>query len=107
MKRHTVARIIAVILLSYACAFLFVSVDKSNMAEYRSLSHEALLANLAKSNQADFSANFGTGLLVLGLAVLVVDVLTALVELTINRIAPLHPPGTSAPVADASGTHIH
>ena len=107
MKRHTIARAIAVILLSYGAAFLFVSVDKSNMAEYRSLSHEALLANLAKSNQADFSANFGMGLLVIGLAVLLVDLLTAIVEATINRIAPLHPPGSSAPVADASGTHFH
>jgi hypothetical protein len=34
MKRHTVARMIAVVLLSYAAAFMFVSVDKSNMAEY-------------------------------------------------------------------------
>ena len=107
MKRHTIARVIAVVLLSYGTAFLFVSVDKSNMAEYRSLSHEALLANLAKANRADFSANFGTGLLVIGLAVVLVDVLTAIVELAINRIAPLHPPGGTAPAADASGSGLH
>jgi hypothetical protein len=103
MKRHTVARVIAVVLLSYAAAFMFVSIDKSNMAEYRSLSHEALLARLAQTNQADFSANFGVGLVAIGLAVILVDVLTALVAVAINWTSPLHPPGPSSVVTDGSG----
>jgi hypothetical protein len=107
MNRHTVARVIAVVLVSYATAFLFVSVDKSNMAEYRSLSHEALLANLAKANQSDFSSNFGTALVAIGVAVVFVDLLTALVELIINRISPLHPPGSADPAVGLSGPRFH
>ena len=51
MSRRTIARIIAVVLLSYAMAFLFVSVDKSDMSGYRSLTHEALLAKLAETTK--------------------------------------------------------
>ena len=107
MKRRTIARVIAVILLSYACAFLLVSSDKSDMTQYRSLSHQALLATLAKSHEGDFSSSFGGSLLVIGLVVVLIEGMTTIVELAINRISPLHPPGTSAPVADASGTRFH
>ena len=107
MKRRTIARVIAVILLSYACAFLLVDGHKSDMAQYRSLSHEALLANLGESHDADFNSSFGESLLVIGLVVLLVEGSAALFELAINRIAPPHPAGTSEPVADASGTRFH
>jgi hypothetical protein len=107
MKRRTIARVIAVILWSYACAFMLVDGHKSDMVQYRSLSHEALLANLADSHDADFSRSFGESLLVIGLVVLLVEASAALFELAINRIAPLHPPGRSESVADATGTRFH
>jgi hypothetical protein len=107
MKRRTIARAIAVILLSYGCAFLLVDGDRSDMVQYRSLSHEALLANLAQSHEADFSSSFGESLLVIGLAVLLVEAMAACLELAINRIAPPHPAGAPEPVADASGTRFH
>jgi hypothetical protein len=107
MKRRTIARVIAVILVSYGCAFLLVDGDRSDMVQYRSLSHEALLANLAHSHEADFSSSFGESLLVIGLAVLLVEAIAACLELAINRIAPPLPPGTSEPVADARGPGFH
>lgn len=89
MKRHTVARLIAIILLGYALAFWLVSIDKGDMARYRSMSHEALLADLAKKNDGNFDTSFGIGLLLIGMVVLAVDALTVIVEMVINRISPV------------------
>jgi hypothetical protein len=107
MKRRTIARVIAVILLSYASAFMLVDSHESDMAQYRSLSHAALLDTLAKTREGDFDTDFGGGLLVIGLIVVLIEAMTAITVLAIDRIAPPHPPGTSEPVADASGTHTH
>ncbi|MDQ2766533.1 MAG: hypothetical protein M3Y30_05190 [Gemmatimonadota bacterium] len=106
MKRRTIARVIAVILLSYALSFVLVSSHKSEMTRYRSLGHEALLATLAKKRETDFSSSFGQGLVGIGVIVVLIELLTWIIELAINRIAPLHPPGTSVPIADASGTRL-
>ncbi|HEV7705021.1 MAG TPA: hypothetical protein VGO46_12050 [Gemmatimonadaceae bacterium] len=107
MSRRTIARVIAVILLSYASAFMFVSVDKSDMAEYRSLSHTALLDKLAEDHKADFSSSFGIGLLVIGLAVGVVEALTFAVEKSMSLIVPVHPRGTPDSAVDLTGPPFH
>jgi hypothetical protein len=107
MKRRTVARVIAAILLSYGMAFVLSGSHKSELAQYRTLSHEALLATLAKNRETDFSSSFGEALLGVGLIVALIELITSCIELAINRIAPPHPRGTTEPVADASGTHFH
>ena len=91
MKRRTVARLIAIVLLGYALAFWLVSIDNGEMARYRSLSHEALLSELEKKNTGSFDTDFAVSLVLLGGVVLFVDAMTVLVELVINRISPAEP----------------
>jgi len=107
MKRRTIARVIAVILLSYAFAFVLVDAHKTDMARYRTLSREALLADLAGKSDADFSKSFGEGLLAVGVIVALIEGMTSLIELTINRIAPPLPPSGAAFVADVGDTRTH
>ena len=103
MSRRTIARVIAVVLLSYAMAFLFVSVDKSDMKEYRSLTHEALLTKLAETHKADFSASFGIGLLIIGLAVAIVEALAFAIEMSMNLIVPVQLHGSDKSAPDTAG----
>jgi hypothetical protein len=88
MKRRTIARVIAVILLAYATAFLLASTDADDMREYRAMKHEELLAKLAEDHDGSFDKGFGGGLLVVGLAVLLTDGLTVVVVAAIDRISP-------------------
>jgi hypothetical protein len=107
MNRRTIARVIAVILLSYGLAFVMVNSHKSDMARYRSLNHQALLADLAKTREGDFSITFGGALLGVGVIVALIEGITATLVFVINRIAPLHPPGTLEPGADAIASRFH
>ena len=88
MTRRTIARLIAILLLGYALTFWIVSIDRSDMAHYRSLSHDALLADLAKDHKGNFDVDFGVSVLLLGSVVLLVDAVAVLVEMIINRISP-------------------
>ena len=92
MNRRTAARVIAVVLLAYATAFLLVDTDRREMAQYRTLSHEALLAKLADVHAANFDRAFAGGFIVIGIVVLGADAITALVQLVIDRISPMPPP---------------
>jgi len=106
MNRRTVARVLAVILLSYGFAFLVGSSYKSDMVRYRSLSHKALLADLAKSHDGDFNSSLGESLLVIGLVVALTEVITATLVFVIDRIAPPQPSGTSDSIADATSSRF-
>jgi TRAP-type C4-dicarboxylate transport system permease small subunit len=108
MKRRTVARIVATVILAYGCAFLLVASDKQDMATYRSLSHDSLLAKLARANDGDFDSSFMGSLLVIGIVVMCVEALSALVELVINRISPLPPTVAPPPdsIANMRGSHV-
>jgi hypothetical protein len=107
MKRRTIARLIAAVLLSYGMAFVLSASHKTELVQYRSLSHAALLDTLAKNRETDFNSSFGQSLLGVGLIVALVELVASLIVLVINRIAPPHPPGGTTPVADASGIHFH
>jgi hypothetical protein len=98
MSRRLIARVIAVVLLAYACAFLLVGLDKEQMATYRSLSHEAMLAKLANYHDANFDESFFGGFVVIAIVILGTDALTALTTLVIDRISP---PASDPRVADA------
>jgi hypothetical protein len=102
MKRRTIARVIAAILFSYGMAFMLVSSHKSELAQYRTLSHDALLDSLASKQKTDFSSSFGESLLGIGVLVALIELMTSVIELAINRIVPLHPPGTSEPAVEHS-----
>ena len=91
MSRRTIARVIAVLLLAYACAFLLVAFDKEEMVTYRALSHDALIAKLAEAHDGSFDTNFLAGVVIIGMVVLCADALTALVALSIDRISPPEP----------------
>jgi hypothetical protein len=78
-------------LLGYAVAFWLVSSEKNDIAHYRTLSHDALLAELAKKSEANFDTDFAVSLVLLGGVVLCVDAVAVLVELVINRISPPEP----------------
>jgi len=99
MKRRTVARLIALVLISYACAFLLVAFDKQEMQTYQSLSRDPLLAKLSEIHKPNFDASFIGSFFILGVVVLCVDGLTSVLELIINRISPLPP--AAVPPADA------
>jgi hypothetical protein len=107
MNRRIVARVIAMILLAYACAFPLVDFDKQQMHRYQSLSHEALLAKLAKVNDANFDTSFIAGFVIIAIVVLCADALTALVALVINRISPPETVARSSAdeIARASGSN--
>ena len=102
MKRRTIARIIAAILFSYGMAFMLVSSHKSELIQYRSLSHDALLDTLANKHKTDFSSSFGESLLGIGILVAMIELMTSVIEFAINRIVPVHPPGTSEPAVEHS-----
>jgi hypothetical protein len=107
MNRRLVARVIAVVLLAYACAFLLVGFDKEQMATYRSLSHEALLAKLANVNDGNFDESFVGGFVVIALVVLGADALTALATLVIDRISPPESgPRAADSMAGTGGSHV-
>jgi TRAP-type C4-dicarboxylate transport system permease small subunit len=108
MKRRTVARIIATVILAYGCAFLIVASDRQDMATYRSLSHEALLAKLAHANDGDFDSSFMGSFIAIGVVVICIEALATLVELIINRISPLPPTVAPPPdsIANMRGSHV-
>lgn len=88
MKRRTVARLIAILLLGYGFAFLIVSGDRSDMARYRTLSRDALLSDLASSKNGDFDYDFFVGLMIVGGIAFLVDAIAFIVMLMMNRISP-------------------
>jgi len=102
MKRRTIARIIAAILFSYGMAFMLVSSHKSELVQYRSLSHDALLDTLANAHKTDFSSSFGESLLGIGVLVALIELMTSVIEFAINRIAPLNPPSSAEPAVEHS-----
>jgi hypothetical protein len=107
MKRRTVARVIALVILAYLTALVIVAADRDEMQKYHSLSHEALLAKLADVHDANFDTNFVGSFIVLGIIVACVNALTTAVEWTINRISP--PPveaTTMDGVVNASQSHL-
>lgn len=94
MKRRTVARLIAIVLLGYGFAFLIVSGERSDMARYRTLSRDALLNDLASNKNGDFDNDFFIGLLIVGAIAFLVDGIAYIVMLVMNRISP--PPQPTA-----------
>jgi len=106
MKRRTIARVIAAILLSYGMAFMVVSSHKSELAQYRALSHDALLETLAKKHGADFSSSFGESLLGVGVLVALIELMTSIIQFAINRIVPQHPLDSAEPAVDLTASRI-
>lgn len=97
MKRRTVARLIAILLLGYGFAFLIVSGETSDMARYRTLSREALLNDLASNKNGDFDTEFFVGLAIVGSIVFLVDGIAFIVMMMMNRISPPAQP-TATPI---------
>ena len=106
MKRRTIARVIAAILFSYGMAFMLVSSHKSELAQYRALSHDALLDTLATKYETDFSSSFGESLLGVGVLVGLIELMTSVIELAINRIVPKHPPSSAEAAGDLAATRM-
>lgn len=106
MKRRTIARVIAAILLSYGMAFMLVSSHKSELAQYRALSHDALIETLAKKHETDFSSSFGESLLGVGVLVALIELMTSVIEFAINRIVPPHALSSAEPAADLTASQI-
>jgi Ca2+/Na+ antiporter len=96
MNRRTIARVISVVLFSYLFALWLVHIEKDTMMHYRSLSHDALLAELAEKNKGNFDGKFATMLFGVAIIVLIIDGLTWVIELAIDRISP-PPPGGGDP----------
>ncbi|MEP7088131.1 MAG: hypothetical protein ABI884_12575 [Gemmatimonadota bacterium] len=91
MSRPAVARIIAITIVGYLFALLAVSGAKTNIEHYRSLSHDALLAELQKGERG-FDKTFVVTILVMGGFVLIIDGLSWLVLQAMNGISPPPPP---------------
>jgi len=97
VKRRTVARLIAILLLGYGVAFLIVSGETSDMARYRTLSRDALLKDLASNNIGDFDNAFFIGLMIVGATAFLVDGIAFIVMIAMNRISP-PPRPTATPI---------
>jgi hypothetical protein len=108
MKRRTVARLIAAVLLAYGSGLLLVAFDKQELQSYRGLSREALLAKLTSIHDSNFDASFLGSLFIIGCVVLCMDALTGLVELIINRISPSPPTSSSSieAIAPDNGSRV-
>ena len=107
MKRRTIARGIALVLLAYVTALALVAINKDEMRTYRSLSREAMLAKLADVHDASFDGSFLGSFMVLGVIVLCADGLTTAVERVIDRISPPElPEPTSEGLMNASDSHL-
>lgn len=104
MKRRTVARLISVVVFGYLFALWVVSNDKSTILHYRSLSQEALLAELTEKNSGSFDGKFAAMLVGVAVIVAIVDGLTWIIELAINRISPLPPVGPLPRTARSTDT---
>jgi hypothetical protein len=88
VKRRTVARLIAILLVGYGVAFVILSGETSDMARYRMLSRDALLDDLASNKNGGFDNDFFFGLVIVGVITLVVDGIAFIVMLVMNRISP-------------------
>ena len=97
MKRRTVARLIAILLVGYGAAFLIVSGETGDMARYRTLSRDALLKDLASNNIGDFDNAFFVGLIIVAATAFLVDGIAFIVLLAMNRISPPAQP-TATPI---------
>jgi hypothetical protein len=97
VKRRTIARLIAILLLGYGVAFLIVSGETSDMARYRTLSRDALLKDLASSNIGDFDNAFFIGLILVGVTASLVDGIAFVVMIVMDRISPPAQP-TATPI---------
>src|SRR5450432_1077644 len=98
MKRKTIARLIAVLLVGYGFAFLIMSADATNMAKYRTLNREALIATLTDKNTDTFDGAFLISVLLVGFITASVEALAAIAVLAIDRISP--PPRPAPPEVD-------
>jgi hypothetical protein len=108
VKRKSIARLIAVLLVGYGLAFMIVDSDATNMAHYRSLSHDALLADLAEKNHDSFDGAFLVALLLVAAITGAVEGIAALVVLIMNRISPLPPPEIAHDEVDGGpALHFH
>lgn len=91
MKRRTMARLIAVLLLGYLFALWLSGHNGSEIAHYRTLDRDALIAELAKKTDTSFDTAFFVGVFLIGAAALSIDAVGAVVLLAMNRISPVHP----------------
>ncbi len=108
MKRKSIARLIAVLLLGYGFAFLVADTDRANMAHYRTLGKTELLAELEKKSDDSFDDAFFMSLLVIGLITAGVEGLAALIALWMDRISPVPPPEPAHEDTSAGPTlHFH
>jgi hypothetical protein len=106
VKRRTVARGIALVLLAYVTALVLVAIDKDEIRTYQSLSREAMLAKLAGVHNASFDGSFLGSFVVLGAIVLCANGLTTVVEWAIDRISPPPlPESTAQRMANARDSH--
>jgi hypothetical protein len=101
VKRKTIGRLIAVLLVGYGFAFLIMSADATNMARYRTLSREALIKTLTEKNTDSFDGAFFISVMLVGFITASVEALAAIAVLAIDRISP--PPRPVAPEADPDG----
>lgn len=107
MKRRTIARGIALVLLAYVTALALVAIDRDEMRTYRSLSRDAMLAKLADVHDASFDSSFLGSFVVIGVVVLCANGLTTAVERVIDRISPPQlPQSTSEGMMNASDSHV-
>ena len=108
MKRSTVARIISVVLLGYCLAFVITRSSQQSLERYRSLSHEALLAEVTKTHTVGFDGMFLFCILMVAVLVAAGNTLTTLVAASIDRISPPLP-SSADHLADSSGesSHVH
>jgi hypothetical protein len=107
VKRRTVARVIAVVITGYLFALLSVSGEASTLAHYRTLSHEALLAELAGKASGNFDTSFLLGLMIVALMVVLVEGIMWLTLQAMNRISPLPPPEPPEAAPSSSELHFH
>ncbi len=92
MKRSTVARIISIVLIAYGLALLLVTNNAHEMETYRTLSRDALLAELTSSHSIGFDGMFIGCIVILGVVVPSANALSRLIAAIIDRISPPLPP---------------
>lgn len=108
MSRKAIARLIAVVLVGYGFAFLIMSTDASNMAQYRTLSREALLESLKAKNTDSFDGAFFISLVLVGMITASVEALAVLIVLAMDRISPPPKAVVESSLSDpGAGLHFH
>jgi hypothetical protein len=107
VKRRTGARLIAIVITGYLFALLSVSGQASTLAHYRTLTHDALLKELAEKASGNFDNSFLLGLMIVALMVALVEGIMWLALQAMNRISPLPPAEPPEAASTSSELHFH